>query len=572
MIRITRNLMVGGFLSLAVLAGTTVFAALPAWADYQTGVDAYYKGDFHAAYEAWLPLAEAGDAVAQNSIGALFDHGLGVTEDNAEAARWYEMAAQQGLPLAMRNLGTQYATGHGVPFDLELAQQWYEKGAAAGDQQSAALLNHLRPASPTPTDTAAVAAVPAFTTPNVTGNLAEPVDTAAPVSATPDAAADSGDLIIADAPTAAPVAPASDAPIALDLGNDTVTMPAASAAQATTTQPVAAQPAAIQQAAVTPAAPVPARTDGNWLVGQWQGPSLGCPTGGGVEFTDTETLSWFDGQVAVRLNSTYKISGDNIVVTATGGDGVPQQYTYQRSGPDKIIIVSIPPTMPKSLLGIAYRRCGAAPAATTQAAAIAPAAPAAATAPSPVPASTPIIGAVPSAATSTPASTAPAAGTASSSYSLAEEPVGNATAQAGWKAFEQGQYEQALGIFKSLGEAGDSNMQVIVGNIYDYGQGIPQDDVQALQWYLMAAERGNPKGQYQAGVLYYRSQGVPQDLIESYRWLTLAAEGPSAGLASDPSQSATLQARNLLNQVGSEMNSADIAKAKALAKKSRKKS
>lgn len=572
MIRITRNLIVGGFLSLAVLAGTSVFAALPTWADYQTGVDAYYKGDFKAAYDAWLPLAEAGDAVAQNSLGALYDHGLGVTEDNAEAARWYEMAAQQGLPLAMRNLGNQYATGHGVAFDLELAKQWYEKGAAAGDQQSAALLNHLRPASPPPSDTAAAAVVPTFTTPSVTGNLAEPVEGAAAAPTANAESSDDSNLVISGEPAAAPApaAPASDAPIALDLGGNTVTMPATGTAAAATApaQPVAAQPAAIQQAAVTPAAPAPARTDGNWLVGQWQGPSLGCPTGGGVEFTDAETLSWFDGQVAVRLSSTYKISGDNIVVTATGGDGVPQEYTYQRSGPDKMIIVSIPPTMPKSLLGIAYRRCGAAPA-PTQSAAVAPTAPAAAPAvaePSTVPAATPIIAAAPSTA---------AAGTAApsgSSYSIAEEPAGNATAQAGWKAFEQGQYEQALGIFKSLGEAGDTNMQVIVGNIYDYGQGIPQDDIQALQWYLMAAERGNPKGQYQAGALYYRSQGVPQDLIESYRWLTLAAEGPSAGLASDPSQSTTLQARNLLNQVGSEMSAADVAKAKALAKKSKKKS
>ena len=110
-------------------------------------------------------------------------------------------------------------------------------------------------------------------------------------------------------------------------------------------------------------------------------------------------------------------------------------------------------------------------------------------------------------------------------------------------------------------------MQVIVGNIYDYGQGVPQDDVQALQWYLMAAERGNTKGQYQAGVLYYRSQGVPQDLIESYRWLALAAEGPSPGMASDPAHATGIQARNLLGEVAAGMSTADSAKAKALVKK-----
>jgi len=558
-IRITRNLWVSGFLGLAVLTGPT---ALPAHADYQSGVDAYYKGDFRAAYDAWLPLAEAGDPVAQNSLGALYDHGLGVIEDNAEAARWYEMAAQQGFPLAMRNIGNQYATGHGVPFDLEAAKQWYERAAAAGDQQSAALLNHLRPATTPPVDSAAMS-TPVFTAPSVTGNIAEPVDAPVAGAATADTVANDESVIV-DAPALSPAAPQPTAPIALTAGDETGAIPATGDNAAITPAVPVQQPAPVQQAAVTPIAPS-TRTDGNWLIGQWQGPSLGCPQGGGVEFTDSETLSWFDGQVAVRLASTYAISGDNIVVTATGGDGTPLQYTYQRSGPDKIIIVSIPPTMPKSLLGIAYRRCGPAPALTaTLPAAQTPAAAPVAASPSPVPASTPVIGATP---------VTPAPSTVAASETPAPAPaIVNGTAAAGWKAFENGQYEEALAIFKSLGEAGDTNMQVIVGNIYDYGQGVPQDDVQALQWYLMAAERGNTKGQYQAGVLYYRSQGVPQDLIESYRWLALAAEGPSPGMASDPAQATGIQAKNLLGEVAAGMSSADIAKAKALVKKTRKKS
>ena len=555
MIRITRNLLVGGFLGLTVLSGLTT---LPAQADYQSGVDAYYKGDFRAAYDAWLPLAEAGDPIAQNSLGALYDHGLGVTEDNAEAARWYEMAAQQGFPLAMRNMGNQYATGHGVPFDLEAAKQWYERAAAAGDQQSAALLNHLRPATTPPVDSAAMS-TPVFSAPSVTGNIAEPVD--APVAGTQstDTAA-SDDSVIVDAPALAPAVPQSTAPIALSAGDETGAIPATGDISA----PTPAAPAPVQQAAVTPIAPS-VRTDGNWLIGQWQGPSLGCPQGGGVEFTDNETLSWFDGQIAVRLASTYVISGDNIVVTATGGDGTPLEYTYQRSGPDKIIIVSIPSSMPKSLLGIAYRRCGPAPALTATLPAAAPAA----VTPSPVPGSTPVIGAAPVTSPATPVASPAAASTSAASAAPA---IVNGTSAAGWKAFENGQYEEALAIFKSLGEAGDTNMQVIVGNIYDYGQGVPQDDVQALQWYLMAAERGNTKGQYQAGVLYYRSQGVPQDLIESYRWLALAAEGPSPGMASDPAHATGIQARNLLGEVAAGMSTADIAKAKALVKKTRKKS
>lgn len=572
MICITRRLLAGMFL--ALVAGW-VGAPSPAKADYQSGVDAYYRNDFQGAYAAWLPLAEAGDAVAQNSIGALYDHGLGFAEDNTEAARWYEMAAQQGLPLAMRNLANQYVSGHGVVYDLEIARQWYERAAAAGDQQSAALLSHLRPASPPPS--AAPAEAPAgFDTPSITGSLAEPADAAVP-AVMEDATAAATEL-----PLATPLQPAVEGQsVALDVGGQTYNVPLAGSSGPTVEeapvpsappQPSTIQPAVVQQAAIAPAA---TRSDGNWLIGQWQGPSLGCPAGGGIEFTNTETLSWFDGQVAVRLSSTYRIAGENVFVVTTGADGAPQEYVYQSAGANRMLIVSVPPAMPKSLIGVAYRRCGAQPTMTQQAtnlaipsvpAVVPPAPQATEAAPAPDLSTAAVI--------ATPPATMPEAPSAAPALAMATPaaPVpAVTTTDEGWKAFEQGDYERAVAIFKSLGEAGDSNMQVLVGNIYDYGQGIPQDDVQALQWYLMAAGLGNAKGQFQAGSIYYRSNTVPQDLVESYRWLTLAAEGSSQSLATDPSQSTAIQAQSLRAEVASTMSAADIAKATALAKKTRAK-
>src|SRR5262249_36189478 len=91
------------------------------------------KHDFKKAMEEWLPLAEAGDATAQNAVGALYNHGLGVDRDDAAAVHWYQMAADQNFPMAMRNLANMYATGHGVPFDKEQADLWYQKAAEAGD-------------------------------------------------------------------------------------------------------------------------------------------------------------------------------------------------------------------------------------------------------------------------------------------------------------------------------------------------------------------------------------------------------------------------------------------------------
>ena len=50
------------------------------------------------------PLAEAGDAVAQNNLGVLYIRGAGVERDPVQAARLLNAAANAGLPRAQMNL------------------------------------------------------------------------------------------------------------------------------------------------------------------------------------------------------------------------------------------------------------------------------------------------------------------------------------------------------------------------------------------------------------------------------------------------------------------------------------
>ncbi|TDQ81479.1 Sel1 repeat-containing protein [Dongia mobilis] len=559
MIRITRHFArkasFYGIIGIGLLAMTPV----PAAADYQTGVNAYYRGEFLAALEAWRPLAEAGDPVAQNSIGALYDHGLGVPEDNYEAARWYEMAAEGGLPLAMRNLGNQYATGHGKPFDVEMARQWYERAAAKGDRQSVSLLRQLRPSA---VSAQSANAAPTFTTPTTTGSLAVPVQgPTEALGATGTGASDSaaaGDLTISGlgsetSPAAAPANPSQE--ILLDIGGDTVaiggsgtaTAPQPAQPQAAQPQPVqampvqpqpvqATQPATAQTAMIAPVQ----RSDGNWLIGQWQGPSLGCPRDGGIEFTTTENLSWFDGEVAVRMRATYQIEGNLIRVTSTASDGSTQVYAYRREDDSRMVIAGVPDSMPQSMVGIAYRRCGAAPGqdASPESAGII---------------EVPANGEIPAPAAQPAAVQDVAAAPVMAPVAV---PAG-ATAADGWAAFERGEPQTALAIFTQLAEGGDAAMQVLVGQIHDFGQGVPQNDTEALKWYLRAAEAGNEKARYQAGLLYFRSPNVPQNLVESYRWLSLVADGGGA---------MAIPARSMLNDLDRQMPEADIAKAKQLLK------
>ena len=64
---------------------------------------------------------------------APFMNGNSVPEDDAEAVRWYRLAAEQGLVNAQLRLGAMYAYGEGVPADYVLAYMWWNLAAAQGD-------------------------------------------------------------------------------------------------------------------------------------------------------------------------------------------------------------------------------------------------------------------------------------------------------------------------------------------------------------------------------------------------------------------------------------------------------
>jgi len=76
--------------------------------------------------------AEAGDAKAQFTIGSMYENGSGVTQDYAEAAKWYRKAAERGEARAQYNLGIFYQNGWGVPRDATEAVKWYRKAAMQG--------------------------------------------------------------------------------------------------------------------------------------------------------------------------------------------------------------------------------------------------------------------------------------------------------------------------------------------------------------------------------------------------------------------------------------------------------
>ena len=59
------------------------------------------KGDYATALHLLRPLADQGNAQAQFKLGSMYDDGHGVAQSDAEALKWYRMAADQGCQRAI---------------------------------------------------------------------------------------------------------------------------------------------------------------------------------------------------------------------------------------------------------------------------------------------------------------------------------------------------------------------------------------------------------------------------------------------------------------------------------------
>ena len=66
--------------------------------------------------------------------------------------------------------------------------------------------------------------------------------------------------------------------------------------------------------------------------------------------------------------------------------------------------------------------------------------------------------------------------------------------------------------------------QFHLGQKYANGEGVAEDDVQAVSWYRKAAEQGHADSQFTLAGMYYRGEGVPKDDGQMATWLRRAAE------------------------------------------------
>ena len=89
--------------------------------------------------------AEQGDPDAQFNLGVRYAEGEGVPQDEAEAGRWYGLAAEQGDTTAQLSLGVSYASGEGVLKDSVLAHMWLNIAGANGREFAREWRDRLEP-------------------------------------------------------------------------------------------------------------------------------------------------------------------------------------------------------------------------------------------------------------------------------------------------------------------------------------------------------------------------------------------------------------------------------------------
>jgi len=86
---------------------------------------AYDRASYESALKIWLSAAESGDAKAQLYVAHIYEKGLGVAPDFANAAVWYQKASDGGNIEASLGLAQLYEKGYGVPQNLNTAKALY---------------------------------------------------------------------------------------------------------------------------------------------------------------------------------------------------------------------------------------------------------------------------------------------------------------------------------------------------------------------------------------------------------------------------------------------------------------
>ena len=118
---------------------------------------------------------------------------------------------------------------------------------------------------------------------------------------------------------------------------------------------------------------------------------------------------------------------------------------------------------------------------------------------------------------------------------------------------------EAVKWFRRAANQGHVSAQFNLGVSYADGRGVPQDDAEAVKWFRPAADQGYAAAQARLGLFYMAGAGgVARDLVTAHMWFNLAASR-----LKDERRDAAVKARDM---VTAQMTAAEIREAQRRAR------
>ena len=74
-------------------------------------------------------------------------------------------------------------------------------------------------------------------------------------------------------------------------------------------------------------------------------------------------------------------------------------------------------------------------------------------------------------------------------------------------------YAEALSWFRKAADKGSRYAEVMIGEMYIRGYGVPQDYAKAASWFEKAANQGDLNGQEELATMYENGWGVSQNYV-----------------------------------------------------------
>ena len=110
-------------------------------------------------------------------------------------------------------------------------------------------------------------------------------------------------------------------------------------------------------------------------------------------------------------------------------------------------------------------------------------------------------------------------------------------------------FGNALRYYRMAAEKNVAESQLGLGSMYKAGEGVPENEAEAVMWFRKAAEQGNAAAQMNLASMYRYGKGVPKDIKEAQRLLKLAAAGTDPEYDDD----VFVRAKRELEQIASQL-------------------